>query len=197
MLLSSYEEVIRTKSPKVAYLTREESTIKIFLDPIYPRPHLVIFGGGHISLPLVNIGRLLDYQITIIDDRPAFANELRFSAADRVICEDFKTAIQKVSFNTNTYAVIVTRGHSHDKTCLEEMLKKDKIAYLGMIGSKRKIAALFNDLREEGFEQEQLNSVYTPIGLEIGAQTPEEIAVSIMAEIIMVSRYGYSSRQVK
>lgn len=191
VLQESFQEVLLTKKPKV-YEIHIPTPLQIFLDPIFPTNRLIILGGGHIALPLVQMGKLLHYEVTVIDDRPSFANAGRFSEADYVICQDFKGALQELKFDNNTYVIIVTRGHRHDQTCLEEALKKPQVAYLGMIGSRRKVATILSNLQEKGYSQENLDRVYTPIGLDIGAQTPEEIAVSIMAEIIMVNHYGFS-----
>lgn len=186
------QEVLRTKQSKVVDCLWQNVDIKIFLDPINPKPHLIVLGGGHIALPLVNVGKMLDYKVSVIDDRLSFANQKRFWQADQVYCEDFRKAIRQLKFDSNTYVIIVTRGHRHDKTCVEEILAQPRAAYVGMIGSRRKVSALFREARADGFTDEQLQNIYTPIGLDIGAQTPEEISVSIMAEIIMVNRRGYS-----
>lgn len=184
--------VIKARTPKVVEIMWQEAMIRVFIDPIVPQAHLLILGGGHIALPLVSLGKLLGYQVTVIDDRLSFANPGRFPQADQVICEDFQRAIRNQVIDLSTYVIVVTRGHRHDRTCLEEIFAKTPAAYTGMIGSRRKITALFEELRASGWEEDMLNRVYTPIGLDIGAQTPEEIAVSIMAEIIMVNRQGYS-----
>ncbi len=186
------QEVFRTKQSKVIDCLWQEINMEVFLDPINPKPHLIVLGGGHIALPLVNLGKMLDFQVSVIDDRLSFANQERFWQADQVYCEDFRKAIRQLKFDNNTYVIIVTRGHRHDKTCIEEVLAQPRAAYVGMIGSRRKVAALFREVSADGFTDEQLQGIYTPIGLDIGAQTPEEISVSIMAEIIMVNRLGYS-----
>lgn len=186
------QEVLRTKQSKVVDCLWQEVNIKVFLDPINPKSHLIVLGGGHIALPLVNLGKMLDFQVSVVDDRLSFANQDRFWQADQVFCEDFRKAIRQFKIDSNTYVIIVTRGHRHDKTCLEEILAQPRAAYVGMIGSRRKVSALFREVSADGFSEEQLQSIFTPIGLDIGAQTPEEISVSIMAEIIMVNRLGYS-----
>lgn len=181
---------IQSKNPQTITLS---TGLKIFIDPIYPQTRLIIFGGGHIAFPLVKLGKLLDFQVTVVDDRPSFANSLRFAEADEVICENFEKAFQRLSIDRNTFVVLVTRGHRHDQLCLEEVLNSPvKPAYIGMIGSRRKVFTIMNALRETGISEEVLNSVYAPIGLDIGAQTPEEIALSILAEMVMIKQYGYS-----
>lgn len=192
LLNESIQDVLRTKAPKVANVVYLNGSIKVFLDPILPQPRLLILGGGHIAVPLAEMGKLLEFHVSIVDDRLSFANPTRFQSANQVLCQNFEKAIREFPSDTNTYVIIVTRGHRHDKTCLAEVLRRKKSAYIGMIGSRRKVAALIEDLREEGFTEEELKNVYAPIGLDIGAQTPAEIAVSIIAEIIMVRRYGYS-----
>ncbi|MDA8229652.1 MAG: XdhC family protein [Desulfitobacterium hafniense] len=193
LLEESIQEVLRLKTPQLVDLAFPNGSVKIFLDPILPQARLLILGGGHIAVPLAEMGKLLEFQVSVVDDRPSFANSARFQQVNQVLCQDFETAIREFAFDANTYIIIVTRGHRHDKTCLAEVLKKTKPAYIGMIGSRRKVAALFEDLREDGFSEAELKSVHAPIGLDIGAQTPAEISVSIMAEIIMVRRFGYCS----
>ncbi|KUO63142.1 MAG: xanthine dehydrogenase [Gracilibacter sp. BRH_c7a] len=192
MLKDFLPEIIKDKKPKVIQVVFDGVPYEIFIDPIYPQERLIIFGGGHIALPLVSIAKLLDYQVTVIDDRPSFASPDRFPQADNVLCQDFTKAIREASFDRNTYIIIITRGHQHDKTCLEESLKQPQPAYIGMIGSKRKVYSLFQELRLSGCDEDRLDRVYAPIGLDIGAQTPEEIALSIMAEVVMVNHYGFS-----
>lgn len=192
LLREPIQGVLTNNKPKLIQVNYRETPLQIFFDPIFPTARLLILGGGHIALPLVRIGKLLNYEVTVVDDRPSFANPGRFPEADVVLCQGFKIALREFEFDANTYVIIVTRGHRHDQTCLEEVLKKPHTAYTGMIGSRRKVATLLGNLREEGCSEEDINKVYTPIGLDIGAQTPEEIAVSIMAELISVNRYGYS-----
>jgi xanthine dehydrogenase accessory factor len=166
-----------------------EIQVRVFFDVIATPAKLLVLGGGHISVPLVKIGALLGFYITVVDDRPSFANHERFPEADQVICADFADALNKFEFTPTTYAVIVTRGHQHDAECLRMLINVD-LAYLGMIGSKRKVKEFNRLLRDEGVPQSKLDQVRAPIGLAIGAETPEEIAVSILAEIIMVRRLG-------
>jgi len=186
-------EIILAKKPRVLVVPFEEKELTIYLEPLNTKTHLVILGGGHIAVPLARMGKLLDYRVTVVDDRPSFANSARFPEVDQVICDDFQKTIRRLAVDNNTYIIIVTRGHQHDRTCLNEVLKKPDWAYTGMIGSRRKVTAVLKELEESGLESALLNRVYTPIGLDIGAQTPEEIAVSIMAEIIMVQHKGFSS----
>lgn len=168
---------------KSTYNTKLKSSIEVFVEYMVGKPSLVICGGGHIALPLCNLGKMLDFNVTIIDDREEFANYDRFNTADEVICESFSRVFDERRFSKNTYFVIVTRGHKDDRRCLEEIIDKD-YAYVGMIGSKAKVATVVTYLLEKGYSRELIDKVHTPIGLKIGAQTPAEIAVSIAAEII-------------
>lgn len=165
-------------------IVRLENDVELFIEYLVGKPHLVICGGGHIALPLCSIGKMLDFEVTVIDDRIEFANNERFTIADRVLCNDFNEALEEVNHNKSTYFVIVTRGHKDDRKCLEKILKND-FFYIGMIGSKSKVAFVINNMLENGYTKEQINKVHTPIGLSIGGQTPAEIAVSIAGEIIL------------
>lgn len=158
---------------------------EIFVESICGKPKLVICGGGHIALPLSRMGKMLEFDVTVIDNRPEFANNERFPHADNVICKDFNEALEEAGINSNTYIVIVTRGHMDDRKCLCKVIRMNH-KYVGMIGSKGKVASVFNKMKEDGYTEEELKNVYTPVGLDIGAETPEEIAVSIFAEIIQI-----------
>ena len=170
---------------KGTYILKLENEIELFIEHIIGNPNLVICGGGHIALPLCKMGKLLEFNTTIIDDREEFANKDRFPMADNIICEDFNEAFKKINFSKNTYVVIITRGHKDDRKCLETILKND-FCYAGMIGSKGKIAFVINNMLENGYTKEEIAKIHTPIGLKIGAKTPAEIAVSILGEIIQV-----------
>jgi xanthine dehydrogenase accessory factor len=162
-------------------------TVDVFIEPITSLPVLFIFGGGHISLSLARIGKMVDFRVVVIDDRPEFANAERFPEADETIADDMASAMRCLDINGSSYIVIVTRGHQNDTQVLEWAVTTPA-AYVGMIGSKRKIHAVFSHLKTKGVTEEQLGRVHSPIGLSIGAETPEEIAVSIMAEMIQVRR---------
>ena len=153
-----------------------------------PKQRIVILGGGHIALALYEMAKLVDFDVLIFDDRPMFANAGRFPDADSVICDDFSRVFDRVKIRETDYVVIVTRGHKHDSECLEGVLKGKKPTYTGMIGSRRRVAIVMKQLEEIGYEKERLTDVHTPIGLPIGAVTPQEIAVSIVAELIQVRR---------
>lgn len=160
-----------------------ENNIELFVEYIVEKPNLIICGGGHIALPLCNMAKMLDFNVTVIDNREEFANNERFSLADKVICKSFDDALNEVTFNKNTYFVIITRGHKDDRKCLEKVISNN-FGYVGMIGSRGKVEFVVKSLMECGFSKEIIEKVHTPIGLRIGAQTPSEIAVSILAEII-------------
>jgi len=160
---------------------------EVFIEPILTQPTLCIFGGGHIALALTKMGRLCGFKIAVIDDRPEFAQAERFPEAEVILAEDFTRAFSKLKIDKLSYIVIVTHGHRHDEVVLEWAVGTTA-KYIGMIGSKTKNETIFNHLRARGISKEQLDRVHAPIGLEIGAQTPEEIAVSILAEVIKVRR---------
>ncbi len=146
------------------------------------RPKLIICGGGHVSAELVKMASNLDFSIKVIDDRAEFANEERFPQADEVICDSFENLEQYLE--PNAYYCVLTRGHQYDYACVRTILQHS-YQYLGMIGSKRKVQTTFDKLREDGVSEEKISSVFAPIGLYIKAVTPAEIAVSIMAQIIL------------
>lgn len=150
------------------------------LDKVY------IFGGGHVAKAVEPVLRHIDFDTFIIDDRADYANPERFpSAVQTIVCPDFDHCFDEIEPDEDSYFIIVTRGHKGDLTVLRQALRKPH-AYLGMIGSRRKIKTVFDMLKAEGFTDEELSRVYSPIGLSIGAETPEEIGVSIAAEIIQV-----------
>jgi len=159
----------------------------IYIEPIVPTPKVFIFGGGHISLFVSKMSHMIGFQVVVIDDRPQFANKERFPEAEEVMAEEFPFALPKLHVNQSAYLVIVTRGHAYDQEVLEWALNKE-VKYIGMIGSRKKIQTVFHNLKEKGFTPDQLQRVHAPIGLDIGALTPEEIAVSIVAEMIAERR---------
>lgn len=161
----------------------------LLLEPYFPEPRLVILGGGHISQPLATFSAQVGFAVTVVDDRPSFANQARFPEARQVRCKGFPGCLRGLRLDLSTFLVIVTRGHRHDLDCLRAALPYPT-AYLGMIGSKRRVSATKELLLAEGFSQQQLSRVHAPIGLSIGAVTPVEIAVSILAELIMVKNQG-------
>ena len=171
----------------VAHSFAPDGTLSV-AEHYLPRPRLVILGGGHIALALSQMAKACDFNILVFDDRPMFANTARFPAADEVICDDFSRVFERVGIRASDYVVIVTRGHKHDRECIEGVLKGVTPAYTGMIGSRRRIAIVMKQLAGDGYPKERLDDVHSPIGLRIGAVTPAEISVSILAEIIQVKR---------
>jgi xanthine dehydrogenase accessory factor len=161
--------------------------LEVFIEPILTAPTLYIFGGGHVSLPLAQMAKLLGFKIAVIDDRAEFASTERFPEADIVLADDFTSSFPKLEIDKSSYIVIVTRGHQHDELVLGWAVNTPA-KYIGMIGSQTKVKAIFSHLMAKGMPKEKLDNAYSPIGLEIGAQTPEEIAISILAEIIKVRR---------
>lgn len=145
----------------------------------------VICGGGHISMPLIQMIRMLDCPVTVLEDREEYAENARQAGATQVICSDFADSLAQIEGDADTFFIIVTRAHQYDKICLASIVGKPH-AYIGMIGSKRRVAIQKQLLIEEGYDAAVINSVYSPIGLDIGAETPEEIAIAIMAQIIQV-----------
>ena len=156
---------------------------------------LILCGGGHVSLELAHVAARLEFEVTVIDDRPEFANGARFPMAHQVLCMPFAQALDQLGSRDTDYFAILTRGHAFDKQCLAQVLR-GRYAYVGMIGSKIKVATVRQALLEEGFSREMLDGVCAPIGLSIGGQTPAEIAVSIAAQLVQV-RAGKGPGAVK
>ena len=157
-------------------------TLEIFVEPILPAPRLFLFGGGHVSLAVARIAGQAGFEIAVIDDRESFANRERFPMAGE-IHTSFEDAFEKLRPNSSSYLVIVTRGHKDDMRVLEWAIGTEA-RYIGMIGSKRKVIAIYRALEARGVAIETFARVHAPVGIEIGAQTPEEIAVSIVAGIV-------------
>lgn len=156
-----------------------------FVELFRENPRMVICGGGHVSQPICKVAKMLGFYVTVTDDREDFVSEERFPDADERICLDFQKLSEAIPVYDNTYYVIVTRGHSFDGVCVRQILKRP-FAYLGMIGSRSKVAATLAKLRQEGYSEELLARMHSPIGLQIGGETPEEIMISILAEIVQV-----------
>jgi xanthine dehydrogenase accessory factor len=163
--------------------------VSVFFELALPRPTLVVVGAGHVAVPVAEVGRLMDFEVVVIDDRPSFANAARFPTADRILVDDFEAALDTLPITPSTYVVLVTRGHAHDVRSLRRIIEKSA-AYIGMIGSRRRVFAVFKLLHEEGVPIETLLRVHAPIGLDIETETPGEIAVSIGAEILKARRGG-------
>ena len=158
-------------------------TLEIFIEPVLPPAELYIFGAGHIAESVYRVARIAGFDITVVDDRESFANKDRFPEAQEVIADDFDKVTARLQISESAYIVIVTRGH-HDDMGVLRWAVQTSARYIGMIGSKRKTIAIFKELQHEGLAAELFNRVHAPVGLDIGAITPEEIAVSITAELI-------------
>ncbi|MEO6397310.1 MAG: XdhC/CoxI family protein [Tepidiformaceae bacterium] len=161
----------------------------VYLEVVESKPVFLVVGAGHIGQSLSRLADFLDFHVAVLDDREDFASAERLPEADEVICDDYEAAIDRFPIDANTTIVLVTRGHKQDELALRRCVGRGA-GYLGMIGSKRRTAAVLEHLAAEGFAPEALAKVRTPIGLDIGAETPEEIAISIMAEVIQLRRGG-------
>ena len=163
---------------------------EIFVDVQPGVQTLLIVGAGHIAQPLCEIGHMLGFQTIVVDDRWAFANRERFPHATEVRVGPFVETLEHIDTTNQTFAVVVTRGHNWDESSVRTLLKKNRLAYLGMIGSKRRSKATLTRLAEQGYSPEELRRVHTPMGLDIAAETPAEIALAIAAEIVRAHRHG-------
>ena len=182
---SAWDEIVNSlpENKKSQILTINNQ--KVYFEFLRQSYKAVVCGAGHISMSIIQMCRLLDLPVTVIDDRLTFANNAVAVGADKVICEPFEDALDNIKGDAGTFFIIVTRGHRYDQECLEKIIRKEN-AYIGMIGSRSRVKKVLEHLEEKGISREELAEVYTPIGLRIGAETPAEIAVSIMAEIIEV-----------
>ena len=171
--------------------TASGPTIQVYVEAHYPHPELVIVGAGHIAQPLCSMGALMGFRVIVVDDRPDFATRERFPEADRVVGVDFRDPFADVPIHSTSYVVLVTRGHKYDFECLRHLLKTEvEPPYVGMIGSRRRIRAAYSQLQGEGMPKDRLSRVRAPVGLDIGAETPVEIAVAVAAEIVLQWRGG-------
>ena len=159
----------------------------IYLEVVEHKPVFLVVGAGHVGRCVAKLADYLDYHVAVLDDREDFADPALLPEADEVICDDFEAALERFPIDSNTSIVLVTRGHKQDELSLRKCLGRGA-AYLGMIGSKRRTGAVLEHLREEGFDPAEIARVRTPIGLDIAAETPEEIAISVMAEVIMLRK---------
>ncbi|MFC2076209.1 XdhC family protein [candidate division KSB1 bacterium] len=169
--------------------SNKDRELEFHLEPVGPPESLYIFGAGHVALPLARIAGMIGFDLTIIDDREEFANRERFPMAHRVIVRPFEKVFEELAIDNRSYIVIITRGHNYDELVAESALKTPA-RYVGMIGSKHKIGIVRRNLLASGLSEDQIDRLHAPIGVKIGSDTPEEIAVSIAAEIIRVRRLG-------
>jgi xanthine dehydrogenase accessory factor len=162
-------------------------TMQVFIEPVEGTPVLCLFGAGHVAQPLARMASACGFRVEVADDRAKFANAERFPEADLLVVDDFPAAAGRMTLGPNTFAVVVTRGHKGDAEALEALLQHD-LRFVGLLGSRAKTVHIFAALAETGVSNERLAAVHAPLGLEIGAQTPDEIAVSILAEMVAVRR---------
>jgi xanthine dehydrogenase accessory factor len=167
------------------YETKPCVTVGLVIEPLQISSSLYIFGAGHVSQYIAKIAQMVGFSVTVIDDREEFANKERFPDADEIIVDGFQNVFDRLRFTGKEFVTIVTRGHQFDAGVLGETLKR-QTRYVGMIGSKRKVAMVFDFMKKSGFDDEAIKKVHAPIGLAIHAETPQEIAVSIIAELIKV-----------
>lgn len=169
----------------------EERSVGVYMELHHPQPELVVVGAGHIAQPLCTIGSLLGCRVSILDDRPDFATRERFPEADRLLDVDFGDPFADIRIHRLSHLVLVTRGHKYDYQCLRRVLRADpQPAYIGMIGSRRRVRATWAQLMDEGIPRERIAAVHAPVGLDLGAETPGEIAVSVASEIVLQWRGG-------
>ncbi len=198
-------EVMDSGEPQIVHLDLSGSgenaamicggQMDVFLEPILPPETLYLFGAGHISQSTAAMGKMLGFRVVVIDPRPEYNNIDRFPDADSLVVEEYDNAFSKLEVDGNGYIVIYTTGHILDEQCLRFAVDT-KAKYIGMIGSKKKVMEVKERLVQKGVSQQQLDRVNAPIGIKIGAETPEEIAISILAEIIKAKRIGGKSYAV-
>jgi xanthine dehydrogenase accessory factor len=161
--------------------------VLVYIEPNHPEPHLVILGAGHVGKAVSKVARFSGFRVTVADNREEYANVEHIPTANEVVVHDFVTIFSRVAVDENTYILIATRGHNHDLAALQSALRT-QAQYIGLLGSRRKKTVLFKTLEDQGFLKEEIARVIIPVGLPIGSVTPEEIAVSIMAQIIQQRR---------
>ena len=168
-----------------------DGPIELYLEVRRPLRELIVVGAGHVAQPMAHLGALLGYRVTVLDDRPDFATRERFPDADRLVRADFSDPFLDVPIHERSHLLLVTRGHKYDYECLIRALRADPPpAYIGMIGSRRRVRATYVQLIDEGVDRSLIDRIHAPVGLDIGAETPEEIAVSVAAELVMLDRGG-------
>jgi xanthine dehydrogenase accessory factor len=204
--LGEVTPVLDAKGQRCVRATMEKNEVgeRIVHEPVLPPERLILLGGGHVALALCEAAAKCGFAVYVADDRPAFANAARFPWAKEVVCDAFESAIARFQITPYDYVAVLTRGHTHDGDCLRAILSNGtggsgvqpaylggsgvQPAYLGMIGSRRRVRGLLDQLLEEGYPKEKIDRICSPIGLAIGAVTPEEISISILAELIAYKR---------
>jgi xanthine dehydrogenase accessory factor len=189
-ILQEGRTLLKEKLPRIVVLHSEggdlpREQIEVLMEPIFSEPTVYIFGGGHVSQQLAPLAKRVDFKVVVIDDREMFANRDRFPEADEIIVAEFEKCFDQLPIDDSSYIIIVTRGHLYDGMILEQAVQTHA-RYIGMIGSKKKISLLYQNLMKKGIPKSTLDRVYAPIGIDIHSETPEEIGVSIAAELIKV-----------
>ncbi len=189
--VASARECLAEDERGIREIEAPDGAWQLYIESQSALPELLIVGAGHIARPLHRIGAMLGFRVTVADDRPEFADEKWFPEAERVRLLDFSDPFKELDVGPASYIVLVTRGHKYDYDCIHQLLKMDaRPAYLGMIGSRRRVRATLEALVADGIDPQRLTDVHAPIGLDIGAETPEEIALAIAAEIVALRRGG-------
>ncbi len=186
------QDALRQGSARTVVLDEEH---ELLVEPVLAKPRLVIAGGGHVGLALAKMAAMLEYEVTVIDDRPEFASRERFGPGIDVVRMDMVDALRTLPIGWNAFIVIATRGHKLDASCLREAVKREA-RYVGLLGSRRKTVLIAKMLRDEGVSEERIRAVHAPIGLDLGGRTPSEIALSVLAELSM-ERYGGTGRALR
>jgi xanthine dehydrogenase accessory factor len=189
------QAAIETLARGTAKIVVLDQTHELVVEPVMSRPTLVMVGGGHVGHAVAKLGKLLDYRVIVIDDRPDFANRERFPDSDEIVTGDMVESLRGLRIGWNTFIVIATRGHKLDAAALRAAAAT-KARYVGLVGSKRKTILIERMLRDEGFPEERLREMHAPIGLDLGGRTPAEIALAILAEISL-ERHGGSGTPLR
>jgi xanthine dehydrogenase accessory factor len=191
-LVEAAQRAIVAGKPHVERIESQEASstwAELFIEPFVPPPVLLIAGAGHIAVPLAALASIMKFSVSVTDDRPSFANRERFPGAKQVLVGDIEVTLRNYPITPRTHIVLVTRAHAHDVQGLRAIIDSPA-AYIGMIGSQRRVWAVFKLLHEEGVSAEKLARVHAPIGLDLGGSTPEEIALAIMSEIVLLRHHG-------
>ena len=196
LFFSDEEGFLYSNSDKLSEIHKtgifDISNSSIYAEKIGTEKKLIICGAGHVSMPIIKLAKMIGFNVTVIDDREFFINNAKNAGADFTICETFENALAKINGGDDYYFVIVTRGHRYDVECLHEIMKK-RYAYVGMMGSKRRVKIVTENLISEGYNHDAVCEIHAPVGLSINAETPEEISISIMAEIIQIKNQNRNS----
>jgi xanthine dehydrogenase accessory factor len=183
------EAITSGRTARIFWPHKDDPAFEVYVEPYAPPAEVVICGAGHIAIPLASMAKFAGFRVTVVDDRALYANATRFPTADTILAEPFEEALARTRITPLTAIVLITRGHKYDWDCLRAVIDS-RAFYLGMIGSQRRVRAALLGLEREGVTADRLARVSAPIGLDIGSETPEEIAVAILAEIIMARRGG-------